>query len=325
MPRLLSNEPALTSLRVEFWRDPDAWPKDSSQFAFLGRIVHDVGRLLYGDSWTGHEPATIPVAPIRPKLDGKTPEHDIRTAIHLLSHFNSSYEERAVAAHASGEGPPLPDTAEWAYAYAISKRMSEGSFELLRRFHEVGCLLETLFENGWVQTAIRPNRGGAARPVVPGDWFNEATGAWFATCQIDRNDPFSGIPIIGYGDWIYVELGSYYRWRETVVASNAADIELPDYPELVPEEAQPANVEKPARVPTDRAAGRKAGRKPEYDWPAFFAELTVRLAAGAPKSQSKLVAEMQVWCVEHWGKEPATSTIHKRICQYLSQSNLAQL
>lgn len=55
------------------------------------------------------------------------------------------------------------------------------------------------------------------------------------------------------------------------------------------------------------------GRK-SFDWPSFHAEVATRAAAGKlPNKQDSFIAEMQQWCREHWGREPARSTLLQQI------------
>ena len=58
----------------------------------------------------------------------------------------------------------------------------------------------------------------------------------------------------------------------------------------------------------------KGGRPQEYDWDAFTIEI-IRIADldSLPEKQAHLVSLMLEWCQATWGKEPAESSVKKRI------------
>jgi hypothetical protein len=56
----------------------------------------------------------------------------------------------------------------------------------------------------------------------------------------------------------------------------------------------------------------KRGRPTEYDWPRIAAEIALRVCRTMPTaSDSKIVAAVAQWCEQEFGKEPATSELHK--------------
>ncbi len=63
-----------------------------------------------------------------------------------------------------------------------------------------------------------------------------------------------------------------------------------------------------------RIARSRGGRPPEYDWDAFTIEI-IRIADmdSLPDKQSELKEQMLQWCGDTWGKEPAESSVKKRI------------
>jgi hypothetical protein len=54
---------------------------------------------------------------------------------------------------------------------------------------------------------------------------------------------------------------------------------------------------------------RRRGRRPQYAWPDFAAELVRRLLSGAVVNQAALERHMQEWCSVAWNAEPSVSEI----------------
>ena len=61
-------------------------------------------------------------------------------------------------------------------------------------------------------------------------------------------------------------------------------------------------------------AFNRPGRKPKYDWDAFFAEIVVRADLdGLPDTQAELERTMADWCLDSWGEQPSESTIRSKV------------
>jgi hypothetical protein len=59
---------------------------------------------------------------------------------------------------------------------------------------------------------------------------------------------------------------------------------------------------------------RRRGRRPEYRWPDFFAEMTRHcMVAGPIANQAQLERHMTEWCATTWNKEPANSVIRSYV------------
>jgi hypothetical protein len=60
----------------------------------------------------------------------------------------------------------------------------------------------------------------------------------------------------------------------------------------------------------------KRGR-PSFDWDELHLELAKRLTGNAlPAKQEALIADMQAWCHEHWGRSVGRSTLLGKISPY---------
>jgi hypothetical protein len=42
-------------MTMEFWADTQQWPRDSKDYVFLARAIHEIGRAMHGSAWTGNE------------------------------------------------------------------------------------------------------------------------------------------------------------------------------------------------------------------------------------------------------------------------------
>jgi hypothetical protein len=82
-------------------------------------------------------------------------------------------------------------------------------------------------------------------------------------------------------------------------------------PDLDVRPAQPdTNGQRPSQP---RAIGRtrRRGRRPQYDWQIFAAEMVSRAIAAPPTSQADFEREMLEWCLETWGREPSESQVRE--------------
>lgn len=60
----------------------------------------------------------------------------------------------------------------------------------------------------------------------------------------------------------------------------------------------------------------KRGR-PSFDWDSFYLEITDRVKKDdLPDKQEALIAEMQAWCLEHWGRKVARSTLVQKVSPF---------
>lgn len=198
--------------RAEFWSEQTSWPRDATGVIFLARIVHHLGGLMFGPTWTRREPQSHIVYAIRPQLSAETPRRDIKYACALLHDRHLGYRQRAEQLAATGEPMPLPTPDEWAVARAWSEEIESLTAAGLNRFLAVIDVLTRVFEQGIVATALRPNLGGSLIWLKGGDWFNECYLAWFATCQVHPEKHFTRVPTRSGGLWIYVDAESYFRW-----------------------------------------------------------------------------------------------------------------
>lgn len=63
---------------------------------------------------------------------------------------------------------------------------------------------------------------------------------------------------------------------------------------------------------------RKRGRRAQYDWQTFAAEMVRRAAAGElPEKQAEFERQMLEWCATRWGREPSESQVREWVAAAL--------
>ena len=187
------------------WAAKATWPRDPAGYVFLGRAVHEVGRALFADAWTGDEPMTpfiqpLPEWPALAPLSGRARAHSLLSQV---SPFTGG-TQAARTPNALLEFTPE----EWAVARALVDQQVSATTAPLYRFWSVQRDIVDACEVGDLVVALRPKEGGQMW-IAPTIWWN--TDRWterFHCCQLNPKDPFSTGP--GGEDywWIFVSRSS---------------------------------------------------------------------------------------------------------------------
>lgn len=118
-------------------------------------------------------------------------------------------------------------------------------------------------------------------------------------------------------DFEWDEGGTFYdgnmEYKDIWVCFDDLEREFPDSGE--PEGDKVGNASASTEVVRLDTSVAKRGRPPKYAWNEFYVEI-IRLANGIdglPETQAELEATMAEWCLNHWGTEPAESTIRDKI------------
>lgn len=189
-----------TEPRYIFWSQHWTWPESPDEFCFLGEAVHMVGKLIYGEQWSGDEPLAPWIDVLPEFLSIETDQRHLRYACLLLVENSQSYRLRCVSPTS-----PMPTADEWAEAVVLSKQQALVSEQAFGRFLDVCRRLTFDFRRGHLLTALRPFGGGTIEPVGKDGWNTENWMNRFFTCQIDVESPFSPDVVPNGGHYIFVE------------------------------------------------------------------------------------------------------------------------
>lgn len=194
--------------RVEFWSDETAWPDDSPTHIFLGRVVGQVGRAVFGADWTGREPTVELVTPLPEALHASVGQSELLRGCQLLFDHDADYRARCPAYAEFLLHWPMPSDDDWARAVALARRFSEQTRKEFNRFLEVCARLAHAFKHDTFLTGTRDFNGGV---ISPRDrWFWNTENFWwrFHTCQVDLADPYRAAVISTGGALLFVERAS---------------------------------------------------------------------------------------------------------------------
>jgi hypothetical protein len=179
--------------RLDFWRNPAAWPRDSADFVFLGRAIHSIGKAIFSHYWTGDEPV-IDLLPRR------------------LNNFYFDHGKVNDSVVCKGRPPDrivLRPTAseEWPLTVKLNAAAMGVDSELapaLDRFRSVQARIATLAEAGDLITASRQKVGGEMQPIPSPWWHTERLISRFDFCHLNPDDPFETGKLGGSYSWIFV-------------------------------------------------------------------------------------------------------------------------
>jgi hypothetical protein len=159
------------NIRLNFWRDPSRWPRDTASHVFLARAVHEMGKALFRAEWTGGESCVELMQSIPVEGSGRR-QHSVKKL--------------------------------WAEIHSTITQDCKDKGPALERFSKVQEQIIQLAESEELITALRATAGGD--PIaIPRSWWNsERLSVRFDYCQMNPNRPFdSGIAGADYC-WIFV-------------------------------------------------------------------------------------------------------------------------
>lgn len=293
----LADQSQKSDPRVEFWKHPDAWPRDSLTHLFLANVVQLVGAGIYGEAWEGTEAHVELVQPLPEVLNVYTPQADQIRAAELLIAHDEGYRQRSSVYGGITLSAPVMTEAEWAIARQLADKIVEANSQAYRRFVDVCSRLAFEFRNGLVLTATRGFDGGPEVYRSRDFWNTEHIWNRFDCCQVDPNNFFSPLTVRANGLLLFVE-------RESLFARLTPPNEVHD-------------TEKPAA--TARGVPQPlsivpAGRPEKYDWPDFFGgAASVLMSEPRPESLRKFTSRMLEWCSVEWGQEPSESQARDKL------------
>jgi hypothetical protein len=200
----------MSNIRIDFWRNDREWPRDSSKFIFLARVVQTVGNRLFPGQWTGLEPQ-IKLLPKIPE-EGDSDIISNYTVKKLLDPkaFYDDDEPKTVFGWSAG-GRLRVSAEERAKARMLVAEDHAEKQPGLRRFAVVKQRIISLAEEGRLVTAVRALAGGEFSELPSSYWNAENLERRFALCQMKFGKPFG--PAAGGESfyWIFVSKASLER------------------------------------------------------------------------------------------------------------------
>jgi hypothetical protein len=194
------------NLRVDFWKNSQKWPRDSSSYVFLARAVQAFGQQMFPGEWTGNE-AQI-------ELMAAIPEGNLEEDVSLNFRIKKTVDPKAwtfpdkpklaISPGGFAGGPPKATKDEWRRAREIVAEDHAAKMPALRRLSSVEDHIINLAEAGTISTAVRPLAGGKCVELPNWVWNGEGLNRRFHMCQINPDKPFT---VASAGDafwWIFV-------------------------------------------------------------------------------------------------------------------------
>ena len=182
----------MSNPRVDFWKAPHSWPRDSRSHVFLARAINLIGTAKFREAWTGSEGTTelYQALPVAPMAAGGSEYF----AHNLLMRHRPDFNRMPLNWHRTPFGtipPTVQFTAEeWAAAHELVAQNHAQHGPALARFSAVVSQIASLAEEGRLHTAWRTKQGGEYREIPQEHWNTERFAQRFDFCQIQPFKPF---------------------------------------------------------------------------------------------------------------------------------------
>jgi hypothetical protein len=158
----------------EFWTQRYRWPRDTGDYVFLARAVHQVGKHLFGDEWRGDEPTVKAPRPAPRPLDDVMAERVKKRGV------AATYTLAELVAERERQKQPPPDPNELTTIRAA-----------IRRWQAVRQQVAEWCASAVLRSATRPYAGGVPADLPAGDWNSEQFWHRFNECRMYPEDPFN--------------------------------------------------------------------------------------------------------------------------------------
>jgi hypothetical protein len=200
----------MSNLRVEFWRNERDWPRDSSKFVFLARVVQMIGNRLFPGQWTGVEPQ-IKLLPRIPEEDDSDiiPNYTVKKLLDPKAFYDDN-ETKTVFGWSAGARLRVSGKERAKAQMLVAKDHAENR-PGLRRFAVVKQRIISLAEEGRLVTAVRALAGGEFSELPSSHWNAENLERRFALCQMEFDKPFGSAAGGESFCWIFVSKASLDR------------------------------------------------------------------------------------------------------------------
>lgn len=105
------------------WARRELWPADDPEYIFMGHAIDRVGRMLFGEEWTGREPQGDPryPAPLPPMSEAR---ESIRAEVAMnLPRTRQHFRKGEILSY--NQGDPIPELTEDEWAQADAERTAK--------------------------------------------------------------------------------------------------------------------------------------------------------------------------------------------------------
>ncbi len=153
------------AMNTSFWNNPSQWPRDAADAIFLARAFHEIGRAMFGLSWTGKEPS-------------------VELPLHKPGPLKAKFASDALRAQAE------------MVQEKVGQRY-EDVLPLYDRAQQVQATIATRAAAGEIKTKLRPVAGGRLADIPAHYWDTEKL-----LGHRETHPPFCLVPnVIGRTVW----------------------------------------------------------------------------------------------------------------------------
>ncbi len=256
------------------------WPKAPREYVFLAAAFHEVGRLLFGEDWSGRE-AFRPEMPVAKALAEATTQRvsfappPIKPGLSMTRSDGRGFTMEEVQA-AKRRWNEHCDAVREAAKPGLEVEAAAAAFHLRRR-NEVVAWIADRARNGELMTfGLWTGLGSPPRQLPPSIWNRVNDWDLFANCEVKTYVP---------GDPIARNFFLFFK-RDSVDRAIA---------DLAPK------------------LNNRGGSKPKYPWSDFIKEAVRQLDEegdfGPDWSQTDLEERMALWCQQNWPEVPSETSI----------------
>ncbi|QKC81519.1 hypothetical protein [Mesorhizobium sp. NZP2077] len=193
--------------RIQFWGNSALWPNNVPGYVFAARAVHEVGKVIHGDAWTGTEPTTANPLDLRRTVlpNGSTfapsqavASRTVKETINaLLRKFRPEFERKPVVYGPHGPEPLSFSTEEWQVGIELAEAANQKLVSAQKRLNDAIASIISACAEGHLISALRPKAGGRIGDPLPNYvWHTEHAANRFFWCQMSPNNPF-GYSVVG--------------------------------------------------------------------------------------------------------------------------------
>jgi hypothetical protein len=260
------NRPRKIDQRFLFWANVSrrGWPHDASGWTFLGRAIDSLGKLSFGEDWTGHE----------------------------------AYDELRMTKYASLLAPDVAELLGVPWSGPVAKEELTGAaahdFDInmkamhaWRRMHLIRTLIIDAAKNDDVKSAYRRELDGEMITCPSAWWNGEHLYERFLSCKISPSAPIAGNGGTTDAAWLYVSSTDMRTLCESLASSTAGSL-IPRYRNAEKNGLSKDLASSASLLPPKH---KNRGRTEKYPWDRML---------GALLSVADAQTDSTAWLVKAW-------------------------